>query len=77
MSLIEGFFKNLSVDVVQESSSIHLKQLFAQILGYLAERNGHPSCYVWKVTGEEILCKIHWVRQVLTISYVRDATLAL
>lgn len=67
MNLVERFFRDRTVDVVREGSFTHVKELCDQILAYLAERNAHPTRYVWKATGEEILRKIHRARQVLTV----------
>lgn len=67
MNLVERFFRDLTVDVVREGSFTHVKELCDQILAYLAERNAHPTRYVWKAKGEEILREIHRAKQVLTV----------
>ncbi|MDF0677373.1 MAG: IS630 family transposase [Nitrospira sp.] len=67
MNLVERFFRDLTVDVVREGSFKHVKELSHQILADLAERNAHPTRYVWKAEGEDILRKIHRAKRVLTV----------
>jgi len=63
MNLVERFFADLTADVVREGSFTHVRELVADIEGYLAQRNANPKPYRWKAKGEEILAKIHRARQ--------------
>lgn len=67
MNLVERFFRDLTEQVVREGSFRHVKDLCDQILDYLAERNAHPTRYVWNAKGQEILDKINKARQALPV----------
>jgi len=67
MNLVERFFRDLTEDVVREGSFGSVRELVADIMGYLVERNLAPRRYVWRKSGQEILAKIrrarpHWPR---------------
>lgn len=65
LNLVERFFRDLSQDVVLPGSFASVKELSAAIWDYLAERNLHPTRYVWKASGQSILEKIQRAREVL------------
>ena len=67
MNLVQRFFRDLTEDVVREGSFRHVKELCAQILAYLAERNANPTRYTWNAKGEDILRKIQHARQALPV----------
>lgn len=67
MNLVERFFRDLTVDVVRQGSFSHVRELCAEIVGYLAERNLNPIRYTWNAKGEDILRKIQRAKQALPV----------
>ena len=65
LNLVERFFTDLMADCVRDGSFGSVKELTDAITAYLMERNENPKPYHWKAKGEEILAKIHRVRQAL------------
>jgi transposase len=65
LNLVERFFRDLSQDVVLPGSFTSVRDLSAAIWEYLAERNLHPTRYLWKASGQSILEKIHRAREAL------------
>ena len=62
LNLVERFFRDLTQDVVLPGSFTSVTELTDAIWGYLAERNLHPTRYVWKARGQSILEKIRNAR---------------
>jgi transposase len=65
LNLVERFFRDLSEDVILPGSFKSIAQLTDAIWAYLAERNLHPTRYVWKASGQSILEKIQRAREAL------------
>jgi transposase len=78
LNLVERFFRDLSQDVVLPGSFTSVKELSGPIWDYLAERNLHPTRYVWRASGQSILEKIQRARaalaQQLSVSKDTSAT---
>jgi transposase len=68
MNLIERFFRDITEDVIRDGSFTSVKDLVADIEGYLADRNLEPKRYVWKAKGAAILEKINRARQALGLA---------
>jgi hypothetical protein len=64
-SLVERFFRDLTVDCIRDGSFTSTKELIASIESYLKERDLSPKRYVWKAQGHAILEKIHRDRAAL------------
>jgi transposase len=65
MNLVERFFGELTQDVIRDGSFTSVRELVADIMSYLAQRNLDPKPYRWKAKGEEILRKIKRAREAL------------
>lgn len=65
LNLVERFFRDLSEDVILPGSFTSVKELTDAIWAHLAERNLHPTRYVWKADGQRILEKIQRARVAL------------
>jgi transposase len=65
LNLVERFFRDLSQNVVLPGCFSRVKELSAAISEYLAERNLHPTRYVWRASGQSILEKIRKAREAL------------
>ena len=64
---MERFFGELTQDVIRDGSFTSVRELVADIMSYLAERNLEPKPYRWKAKGEDILRKIQRAREALTL----------
>jgi len=65
LNLVERFFGELTQDVIRDGSFASVRELVADIMSYLAQRNLEPKPYRWKAKGEEILRKIQRARDIL------------
>jgi transposase len=65
LNLVERFFGELTQDVIRDGSFTSVRELVADIMSYLAQRNLEPKPYRWKAKGEEILRKIQRAREAL------------
>ena len=62
MKLVERFFRDLTVDCVQDGSFTSIEELSAAIEAYLLQRDLNPVRYQWKAEGKAILEKIQRAR---------------
>ena len=58
LNLVEGFFRDLTEQVVREGSFRSVGELVRSIEAWPAERNRQPQRYVWRAEGAAILEKI-------------------
>jgi hypothetical protein len=58
LNLVEHFFRDLTVEVVQEGSFRSEAKLVRTIEGWPLECNHEPQRYVWRAEGAAILGKI-------------------
>ena len=65
LNLVERFFGELTQEVIRDGSFTSVRELVADIMSYLADRNLQPKPYRWKAKGEEILRKIQRAREAL------------
>jgi transposase len=74
LNLVERFFGELTQDVIRDGSFTSVRELVADIMTYLAERNLNPKPYRWKAKGEEILRKIERAREALVAQKAHAAS---
>jgi transposase len=72
LNLVERFFGELTQDVIRDGSFTSVRELAADIMSYLAQRNLAPMPYRWKAKGEEILRKIQRAREALAAQIAAD-----
>lgn len=58
MNLVEGFFRDLTVDCVRDGSFTSIEELSTAIEAYLLRRDLIPVRYQWKAEGKASLEKI-------------------
>ena len=66
MTLVERFFRDLTVDCVRDGSFTSVGELVASIEAYLRQRDLDPKRYVWKAEGADILRKMERAKEALT-----------
>jgi transposase len=65
LNLVERVFGDLTAKQIRRGVFRSVPDLIAAIEAYIAQRNAHPTPFVWTKTTQEILAKVHRAKRAL------------